>query len=76
MVLWFKYTLGSVSLKNSKILKSKRIRKRALVFFTNQFNLTISRIMVRQIKGIEESTLEVDFSVPFTRNCYVIYLLK
>ena len=32
--------------------------------------------MVRQIKGIEESTLEVDFSVPFTRNCYVIYLLK
>ena len=32
--------------------------------------------MVRQIKGIEESTLEVDFSFPFTRNCYAVYVLK
>ena len=46
------------------ILKSERIRKWILRFFTKQINPT--SFGSRGVKGIQESTLEVDSSVPLT----------
>ena len=48
------------------ILKSEGIRKRFLRFFTRQINPRSFGIWC--FKGTEESTLEVDSSVPLTRH--------
>ena len=56
--------LGCVSLKKiqDRILKSERIRKRILRFFTEQINPRSLGLWC--IKGTEESTLGVDSSAP------------
>ena len=49
------------------ILKSERIRKRILRFFTQQINPRSLGSWC--IKGTEESTLGVDSSAPLTKQC-------
>ena len=60
------------------ILKSKRIRKRILRFFTKQINPRSLGSWC--VKGTEESTLEMDSSVPLThhgpRDLGLICLIK
>ena len=48
------------------ILKSERIRKRILRFFSRQINPRSLGSWC--VKGTEESTLEADFSVPLTHH--------
>ena len=60
------------------ILKSRRIRKRILCFFSEEINPKF--LGSRCVKGTQESTLEVDSSVPLMhhdpRNLGLICLVK